>query len=303
MIESEDFELTLFDRIEVIKTTISQYGVNNFYVAFSGGKDSMVLHTLIDMALPGNKIPRVYSNTGIEYALMLKHVRQLAENDPRIIILNSGVNIRHMLEEKGYPFKSKEHSNKVDQFNRGNYSKFVLKYMRKTDYNPQFVCPKKLMYQFEKQGAYHYSDRCCYYLKKKPMHKWSKENNRPISITGIRMDEGGQRRNKKGCVVYSQDKSSIKRFKPLNPLTKEFQEWFIDKYKIKLCDLYYPPYNFERTGCKGCPFAVNLQEELNIMSLYLPNERRQCESLWKYVYDEYRRINYRLEKDEQLSLF
>ena len=37
---------------------------NNAYISFSGGKDSTILHYLIDLALPNNKIPRVFINTG-----------------------------------------------------------------------------------------------------------------------------------------------------------------------------------------------------------------------------------------------
>ena len=39
------------------------------------------------------------------------------------------------------------------------------------------------------------------------------------------------------------------------------------------------------------------------MELYLPAERKQCEIIWKPIYDEYRRIGYRLKQDEQLKLF
>ena len=60
-------EFMLFDRIEKIKQIINKYGEENFYISFSGGKDSTVLHYLVDLALPGNKIPRVFINTGIEY--------------------------------------------------------------------------------------------------------------------------------------------------------------------------------------------------------------------------------------------
>lgn len=60
-------DLILWDRLEAIKTTIQKYGEENFYLSFSGGKDSTVVHHLLDMALPENKIPRVYINTGIEY--------------------------------------------------------------------------------------------------------------------------------------------------------------------------------------------------------------------------------------------
>lgn len=50
----------------MIRKTIEKYGEENFYISFSGGKDSTVLHHLIDEAIPGNKIPRVFINTGIE---------------------------------------------------------------------------------------------------------------------------------------------------------------------------------------------------------------------------------------------
>ena len=39
-----DNELLLFDRINVIKDTITKYGEENFYLSFSGGKDSTILH-------------------------------------------------------------------------------------------------------------------------------------------------------------------------------------------------------------------------------------------------------------------
>ncbi len=55
--------------------------------------------------------------------------------------------------------------------------------------------------------------------------------------------------------------------------------------------------------CKGCPFALHLQDELENMARLLPNERKQCEILWKPVYEEYRRIGYRLDKYEQGKLF
>lgn len=70
MNESE-YELLLFDRIHVIKDTIAKFGEGRFYISFSGGRDSTILSHLIDMALPGNKIPRVYADTGIDLAKLL----------------------------------------------------------------------------------------------------------------------------------------------------------------------------------------------------------------------------------------
>lgn len=69
-------EFILQDRLGVIRDTIHKYGEENFYISFSGGKDSTVLHHLIDMAIPGNKIPRVFDDTGIEYNLVREFVRE-----------------------------------------------------------------------------------------------------------------------------------------------------------------------------------------------------------------------------------
>lgn len=73
--------------------------------------------------------------------------------------------------------------------------------------------------------------------------------------------------------------------------------------EIVLSPIYYPPYNFQRTGCKGCPFAPELQAELDTMKYLLPKEEKQCEYLWVPVYAEYRRLGYRLRKDEPPELF
>jgi len=72
-------DFILFDRIEVIKKTIEKYGEENFYISFSGGKDSTVLHHLIDEAISGNQIPRVFMNTGIEYNDIRRFVEELTE--------------------------------------------------------------------------------------------------------------------------------------------------------------------------------------------------------------------------------
>ena len=295
-----DNEFILFDRLEVIRKTIQEYGEENFYLSFSGGKDSTVVHHLLDMALPENRIPRVFSNTGIEYLAIMEFVKDMKKNDDRFIIIQPKKKIRETLETVGYPFKSKEHSTKLHEWQVGNRdTKSMQRYLAK-DNHSRFVCPELLRYQFSDEFALKVSPYCCHELKKKPFHKWGKENNKAITITGMMKSEGGQRTHLE-CIVTRKGKAV--KFHPLSKVTPEWEQWFIDQYNIKLCRLYYEPFNFERTGCKGCPFAINLQEQLETMEKYLPNERKQCEILWKPVYDEYRRLGYRLKKEEQLKLF
>ena len=72
-----DNELLLVDRLDVIRKINDIYDLeNNAYISFSGGKDSTILHYLIDMALPNNRIPRVFINTGIEYNDIVSFVKE-----------------------------------------------------------------------------------------------------------------------------------------------------------------------------------------------------------------------------------
>lgn len=295
----EDFELTLFDRLEKIKQVVSQFGEENFYVSFSGGKDSTVLHYLVDLALPDNNIPRVFCNTGIEYAKIVEFVKSMAEKDSRFQMIFPKKNIRKTLEEVGYPFKSKEHSTKLDQWQKGSRANSVMKYANGDSSKSRFVCPNILKYQFTEEFKMKVSPYCCHELKKKPFKKWQKENGKTITMTGMRAEEGGQRANM-SCVVTKNNE--IVKFHPLAVVSEAFEDWFIEKYDIRLCELYYSPFNFKRTGCKGCPFSLELQKQLDVMEKLLPSERKQCELIWKPVYDEYRRIGYRLVNEKQMDI-
>lgn len=152
-----DNEFILQDRIQKIQQIIRQYGEENFYISYSGGKDSTALSALIDMALPENKIPRVYCNTGIEYKMMVDFVKAKAAKDDRFIIIAPKVPIKKMLEECGYPFKSKMHSANYKMFKKsGIESKTIQRYLKLDptveNYRNDHCCPKILYYQFVNGG-------------------------------------------------------------------------------------------------------------------------------------------------------
>lgn len=296
----DEAELLLFDRLEAIKTVVAKVGEDKIYLSFSGGKDSTVVHHLLDMAIPNNKIKRVFINTGIEYQAINEFVKEKCSTDDRFVIIAPSLAIKPMLEKYGYPFKSKEHSEKLRLYQNGSRSSSWLKnYLNEK--SKHFKCPAILMYQFRDDFQMSISNKCCLKLKKEPAHRWATKNDMDCTITGMMKSEGGQRASKMQCVVKDKD-GNIKKFHPLAKVSEEWEKWFIQKYEIKLCSLYYPPFNFKRTGCKGCPFSLDLQEQLSVMEKYMPNERKQCEIIWKPVYDEYRRLNYRLKKNEQGKL-
>lgn len=170
------------------------------------------------------------------------------------------------------------------------------------------TCPNKLRYQFTpefKNSGIKLSDKCCYKLKKEVALKYEEASGLKIAMTGMRSQEGGMRAIN-GCTIFQDGK--LKRFHPLKVITDEMEEEIIKRENIKLCPLYYPPYNFTRTGCCACPYAIDLQQELNRLYIHLPNEYYKAIRLWKKTYDEYIRIGYRLkyyphEKGIQLSMF
>lgn len=328
---NDEFEFTLEDRIAKIQAINEQWDLlNNSYVSDSGGLDSRVNSEILDIALPGNNIPRVYFNTGIEYKEMLDFMRERAKKDPRIVIINSGINIKNMLNDNGYPFKSKQHSHNlgiyqnqkdiidcddndfirsqgedkvdiVEEYGEQREVKYkdyhipltLVRYLGVEETSTKFRCPNKLRFQFKKDYGLKVSDMCCYKLKKDVAVKYQKESGRTITITGMRKEEGGQRASI-GCVITDKDNNLVK-FHPLLVVSKEFELEFIKRYNVDICKLYKPPFNFDRTGCVACPYALNLQEELNRLYKYLPNEYYKAINIWKPVYDEYIRIGYRLK--------
>jgi 3'-phosphoadenosine 5'-phosphosulfate sulfotransferase (PAPS reductase)/FAD synthetase len=209
--------------------------------------------------------------------------------------------IKQMLEKDGYPFKSKKHSGLLATYQRNKTldgMDGLLHYLSEHPdgkvYASMSRCPEILRYQFTEKFELKVSDKCCKRLKKEPLHEWQEKNNRPYAIVGLMKEEGGNRSAAK-CIAFKANGKM--NFQPLVSLSKDWEDWFIQHYNVEICDIYKEPYNFPRTGCKGCPFIVNLQEQLDTLEKYFPNERKQCEIIWKPVYDEYRRIGYRLRKD------
>lgn len=343
MSELFDFDLTLEDRIAKIRAINEQYNLEkNGYVSCSGGLDSMVVSALLDVALPNNKIPRVFMNTGIEYSDIVKFIKEVAKKDSRFIIRSSGVNIKQMQQKDGYPFKSKQHAHNMaiyfnnkelcDKYlneilnnkellkdydyihNLPDGAKTIVKYyfgvreylFKRKLYMSTHVIPNILKYQITDEFKLKISDKCCYRLKKETFHEYEKESGRYIGITGMKSEEGGMRSVIK-CTVFDDNSKRLKRFHPLLVVSKEWEWEFIKRYNVPICKLYYPPYNFERTGCRCCPFAQNLQEELNTLYKLLPNDYKIAKQLWKPVFDEYIRIGYRLkyypDERKQLTIF
>lgn len=288
----KETEFAIADRVGAIRAMAEKYDLEGgAYLSFSGGSDSCLAYRLIDEALPGNRIPRVFINTGVEYNEVLRFVRELQREDDRIVFLSPKGSFKKKLEDFGYPFKSKEHSSNLSLYQRDNGNATARKYLSKS----RFGCPKCLAFQFEPGYPLKVSSVCCRENKKKVAREYERASGRWIHMTGMRKAEGGIRAASSGCVVKGKD-GNVASFNPLFPVSDAEKEGMIKALGVRLPSLYYPPFNFKRTGCKGCPYAIDLQRELDLLEEFFPAERKQCEAIWGPVYDEYRRLGYRLCK-------
>jgi 3'-phosphoadenosine 5'-phosphosulfate sulfotransferase (PAPS reductase)/FAD synthetase len=264
-------EFILMDKITKIRSIITKYGVENFTISFSGGKDSTVLSYLIDECFPGNAIPRLYADTGIDMRMVHDFVLDMAKKDSRIVILKPTVPVKPMLEREGYPFKSKNHSMLVWRYQTHNeMPESVKSYLGLTSkWGQRLQCPQKLKYQFtpEFKQKLKVSDHCCLRMKEDVLQKYSKEHDKPYSIIGTMREEGGRREHLQ-CLSFKGKK--LFAFQPLAMCTKEWEDWYISLRGIHICDIYKPPYSFKRTSCVGCPFSINLEKELSTFRKFFP---------------------------------
>lgn len=176
-----EFEFMEEDTKAKIVLMFQKYGEDKFYLSFSGGRDSTILSEFIDICAPGNEIPRVFCDTGIELRMIRDFVLSKQKADSRVEIITPKKNIREILETYGYPFKSKKHSTVVSYYQnwlkRGGTRKDVDFYLDR-EHHKKYSCPERLLYQFTPSFAMKISSRCCYHLKEKPLQEYQRASGR-----------------------------------------------------------------------------------------------------------------------------
>lgn len=90
-----------------IRQWINAYGEDGVYVSFSGGKDSTVLLHLVREEYPN--IKAAFIDTGLEYP----EIRQFVKRFDNVDWLKPKMNFKKVIEKYGYPFISKEVSERV----------------------------------------------------------------------------------------------------------------------------------------------------------------------------------------------
>ena len=160
-----------------IRGWINEYGKDGVYVSFSGGKDSTVLLDIVRQDYPD--IPAVYIDTGLEYP----ELREFVKRHENVTWLKPEMNFRSVIQTYGYPFISKEISQKVYECRqaeaRGHES--VMRKQFQGTYvsrNGKKNLHDVTKWEFLTRAPFPISSMCCKVMKKKPAKRYEKETGR-----------------------------------------------------------------------------------------------------------------------------
>ncbi len=225
------------------------------YVSFSGGMDSTVLLHLVRSIY--KSVPAVFVKA-LPYPEILRHI-QATEN---VTVLKPGKSFVEVVGRYGWPVVSKRMSQYIGEVQRAK-GETATKRLRLTgiksngDYSPMGMISKKWRYLCD--SPFSISDRCCHWLKKKPMKQADKKFGWPF--VGVRVDESQQRE----ATYYMHGCNS---FKTKNPRSWPMAFWtdsdiwqYVAQFNVPYSTIY--DMGYKRTGCFACAFGAHLEREPN----------------------------------------
>lgn len=129
------------------------------------------------------------------------------------------------------------------------------------------------------------SSYCCYGAKKLPSKIYAKKHGIDLLMLGIRKAEGGKRATGyPSCYI---PKSAIYEYALYLPIfwwTNEDKKFFDEVMNVKHSECY-DVYGLRRTGCPGCPFGKNFEDEITAIAEHEPRLSKAVDNLFGKSYD------------------
>lgn len=245
--------------LEDLKTKFRKIKPEDYYLSYSGGKDSHLLYWFIKEYAPEFKDIKVISiNTYMEHPEIRERMYKYADK-----VLLPTMKPFEIKEKYGIPCFSKFQDDFIDRYQRGSRCESVMNrlYLRNKDGSKSFFGLSKKARELLLSGKLHkVSPKCCKKLKKEPFNNFEKETGLK-AILGVRGSEGILRKAKyKSCFQKNN------KFTPLWDLTDKLEDEIYLQFKIPIPKIYT---QIKRTGCMGCPYGNrkgNTQKELNLLN-------------------------------------
>ena len=265
-------------------------GCRKPFCAISGGSDSDLLLHLCATLDHDRKVTYVFFDTGLEFQATKNHLKYLEEKYGVEIVTEKAVKpIPLCVRQHGVPFLSKRVSDYIERLQRYNFKwedkpfdelykeypkcKSALRWWcNDWGENSRFNIENNTWlkeFLTENPPTFPISSKCCHYAKKLVAKRFSESGDFDLNITGVRKAEGGARSTAyKNCFTPESDKS-IAHYRPLFWYRQKTKRDFERAYGIKHSECY-EVWGLPRTGCSGCPFAQNFENELEAVQKYEP---------------------------------
>lgn len=257
MIILDDVDFYLVD----LKSKFDKLKPNQYYLSYSGGKDSHFLFWFIKYYLKRKDIVIVGCNTFLEHNEILKRIMKNCD-----LVLYPTMKPLDIKNKYGIPCFSKEQDFFIyyyqNSIRKGRKPSKTVEQKINGTYSKGFSgISKKAREYVKSEKAHKITHLCCKYLKKEPFRLYEKETNKR-AILGVRSSESKLRKQQyKSCFTKN------KKFVPIHDLTDDLLEKIILKYNIEVPKVYQ---YIKRTGCMGCPYGSykkDTQKELKLITL------------------------------------
>ena len=185
--------------LEDLKSKFAKINPEEYYLAYSGGRDSHFLLWFIREYLHEQRIMPVFENTGME----IPEIRERALANAQVI-LKPAMKHAEIKEKYGIPLNTKASDNWVHRYQvlkeKGYSDEDMPGYIRfyalreigeyaeiHNSGKLSFTCVNKKTSEALKRGELHkVSNLCCEYLKKKPAHLYREREREREELRGKR---------------------------------------------------------------------------------------------------------------------
>lgn len=273
----------------------------------AGGADSDVVLDLISKVDPERKAKYVYFDTGLEYQATKDHIQYLKDKyGVEITKYTPKKPIPIAVKEYGVPFLNKFTSEMLGRLQRHGFKWEDKPYEVLAEEYPK--CRRAIKWwcncanpsgepsQFEinhnkylkefmiaNPPTFKISNLCCKYAKKDVARDVNKLYDIDLNVIGIRKIERGIRAVAyKNCFTQNTDKYDD--FRPIFWYSDEDKAYYDEHFNVCHSDCY-SVYGLKRTGCVGCPYGKNFDEELAVVQKYEPKLYKACMSIFGESYE------------------
>lgn len=290
-------------------------------VSVSGGSDSDIMIDMFTKCDPNRNIRYVFFDTGLEFQATKDHLDYLEEKyDIKIEREKAIKSIPTSCREYGQPFMSKHVSEMMSRLQRHSFKwedrpfEELYKEYPKCKSALQWWCNdkgegsffninrNKLLKEFIvlNPPEFAISNKCCDFAKKNLSRRYNKENEIDLNVVGVRKSEGGVRATRyKSCFDLKDEGQD--EYRPLFFFTNEDKKEYKEYFDVTYSDCY-EVWGMTRTGCAGCPYGRDFEDELELINTYEPRLFKAVNSIFKDSYQytrEYWKFRRAVEESEK----